>query len=94
MSYVGMRSLVAAATTPNLFSDAARREAEDAAFDAEARARGYVPERTCRIFTVDWHEDDLGIWTTDCGTKYQFDYGTPFDHWTFCPNCSGRLVRE
>ena len=38
-----------ASLAPGFVSYAAKLDAEDAAFDIEARARGYVPEKTCQI---------------------------------------------
>ena len=77
-----------------LLNESERREEEDVLFDMEARARGYVPERTCRM-EIDWDYDG------DCPAYYR-DYvcsecKEDFIYYknsrvSFCPNCGARVT--
>lgn len=70
-----------------LLSEFERREAEDALFEIEARARGYVPERTCRIekWPLGIHADDEFVdICSNCRTDIDESY-------YYCPNCGARV---
>lgn len=98
MSDVDMRALASGAPylgaivgglTRGAIDAAARHEAEAARFDIEARARGYVPERTCRM-------------VRETGIKYKFRCTAcedttyedePFYCKRYCPNCGAKVVK-
>jgi len=42
-----------------------------------------------------WHEDEDGLWWTDCKEIHEFFDGTPIENsYRFCPYCGKALVEK
>lgn len=100
MNCIDMRKLVPYEMFPPFgraaLGEAISREIEEARFDAEAKARGCVPERTCRN-AYDGREFEC----SECGTQWHLlvreDVVTEWGHVRtpcFCPNCGAKVVSE
>ena len=78
-------------------NEAERREAEDVSFDMEARARGYVPERTCRVEYAKHGPLFDVLRFSCCGYEWaenRTDPGATEPDPNYCPNCGAKVVEE
>lgn len=42
--------------------------------------------------TCEWHEDPDGVWSTGCGTAFEFLTGGPEENgFKFCPYCGAEI---
>ena len=56
-------------------------------------ANGITVKLRFREGQCEWHEDERGLWHTQCGNVFEFyDGGPKENNFRFCPYCGRRLI--